>query len=300
MQEQYRTVLDDGDGHQAQYVWSGSEWIKIADINWGDASAIAFNSSHLEITSSNVRDAIDFVYQNQKDKTKAIVEIKNTDWIAATGQYNGYYNTVINHNLGTDNVVCLIMDGGIVIGVEEIERVDENNVRVYVVDNTLNLDVTVFGVVDKYSIIINQWTPDGTGGYYADVVHNFDSKKLMVSTFDIDTKLGIGWLTGTESIEFIDNNTIRVRTAENTTVMNVFIIKKTTDAITKDIQNWIWDDVNKTYSAAIQVNASYDSIFSFFDPISGKSIGMDMVQLEKGVLTISKSKNSLVRMIIIK
>ena len=82
--------------------------------------------------------------------------------------------------------------------------------------------------------------------------------------------------------------------------MNFFVLRKASDTITKDIQNWIWDATKNAYVASIQVNASYDAIFNFFDPLSGKTIGMDFVQLEKGVLTISKSNNDVIRMIIIK
>ena len=204
-----RTVFDDGDGHQAQYVWTGTTWVKIADIDWGDASAITYDNTTSLIPAGNIQTAIDYVYLNQKDKTKSEGVIADTDWVAGTGSYDGYYYANVNHGLETDNVVCLVMDGGFVIGVEEIERVDANNVRIYVVDNTLNLNITIFGVVDKYSKVISQWTPDGTGNYYANVEHKFETKNLMVSTFDIDTQLGIGWLTGTESIEFVDDNNIK-------------------------------------------------------------------------------------------
>ena len=295
-----RTVFNDGDGHQAQYVWDGSTWIKIADIDWGNGSAIGYDNIITEIPVDNIQDAIDYVYLNQKDQTKAEGIITDTDWIEGTGVYDGLYYANINHNLGTDNIVCLVMDSGFVIGVEDIERVDENNVKIYVAENTLNLDITIFGVVDKYSRVISQWTPDGQGNYYADIPHKFETQKLMVSTFDIDTEIGIGWLTGTESIEFLDDNNIRVKTGDNTTVMNLFVIKKANDTITKDIQNWIWDATKNAYIASIQVDASYDAVFNFFDPSTGKTVGMDLVQLEKGVLTIAKSNNDMVRMIIIK
>jgi len=292
-------VLNDGDGRQAQYVWTGTVWIKIADIDWGQASDISYNNTTSSIPATTVQGAIDYVYLNQKDKSSAEGKILNTSWITGSGTYNGYYYADVNHNLGTENIACLIMDSGIVIGVEEIERIDKNNVRIYVADNSLNLDITIFGVIDKYSKVISQWTPDGQGGYYADVVHNFNTKKLMVSTFDIDTSLGIGWLTGTESIEFVDLNTIRIKTAENATTMNVFILKKTGNSITKDIQKWTWDVTKNLYTSSIQVDASYDAVFTFFDPVTGKTIGLDMVQLENGVLTLARSQNDMIRMIIV-
>jgi len=295
-----RTVLDDGDGRQAQYVWSGTAWVKIADIDWGQASDISYNNTTSTIPATTVQAAIDYVYLNQKDKTSSQGEILNTAWQVGSGQYNGYYYADVNHGLGTTDVVCLITENGIVIGVEEIERLDANNVRIYVADNSLNLDITVFGVIDKYSKVVSQWTPDGQGGYYADIVHNFNTNKLMVSTFDIDTTLGLGWLTGAESIEFIDLNTIRVKTADNATTMNVFIVKKANNSITKDIQKWTWDPTKNAYISLIQVDASYDAVFTFFDPSTGKTVGIDMVQLENGVLTLARSQNDIIRMIIVK
>jgi hypothetical protein len=42
-----RIVQDDGDGKPAQYVWdaTGTQWVKFADVDWGDASALNYDGT---------------------------------------------------------------------------------------------------------------------------------------------------------------------------------------------------------------------------------------------------------------
>jgi hypothetical protein len=62
-------VADDGDGKAAQYVcvaitggWA-DQWIKIADVDWGDSSAISVVASG-NLASTNVQGAL---YELQGD-----------------------------------------------------------------------------------------------------------------------------------------------------------------------------------------------------------------------------------------
>lgn len=294
-----RTISDDGDGKQAQYTWDGTRWIKIADIDWGQANNVAYDNTITEIPASDIQSALDYIWLNNKDNTKAEGIITSSDWNTGSGQYDGMYYADVVHDLGTQDIVCLVMNNGFVIGVEDIDRLDNNRARIYVADNTLNLSVTIFGVVDKYSVIINQWTPDGQGAYYKDINHGFDTQQIMTSTFDVDTSINTGWLTGAESIEILDNNSIRVKTTDATTIMNVFILKKSQISFSKDVEDWVYNSSEDMYEAMIPISTSYDAVYSFFDPVTGKTIGIDMVQISSGQLTLRKSNNSKIRMVII-
>jgi hypothetical protein len=45
----------------------GIGYIKIADIDWGNATAISYDNTLSEIPVTTVQDAIDYVYLNQKE-----------------------------------------------------------------------------------------------------------------------------------------------------------------------------------------------------------------------------------------
>ena len=90
-------VDDDGDGHPAQYCYANDEvppdWIRIADVNWGDhsvlsnrseagshpASAISYNNSISGLTATSIQDAIDEIAVEQG------VEISNILFVAQNG-----------------------------------------------------------------------------------------------------------------------------------------------------------------------------------------------------------------------
>lgn len=59
-----RLVQDDGDGKPAQYTWDGTQWIKIADVDWNTAQYIDFTANLTSISSGNVRDAVEEVQGN--------------------------------------------------------------------------------------------------------------------------------------------------------------------------------------------------------------------------------------------
>ena len=53
-----RTVANDGDGKQAQYAWNGTAWIKIADIDWGDANGVSYTDTDSLLGATNLQSAV--------------------------------------------------------------------------------------------------------------------------------------------------------------------------------------------------------------------------------------------------
>lgn len=90
-------VEDDGDGRPAQYIYANDEvppdWIKIADVNWGDhsilsnrtqadshpATAISYNNTNSGLTATSIQDAIDEIAVEQG------VEISNILFVSKNG-----------------------------------------------------------------------------------------------------------------------------------------------------------------------------------------------------------------------
>lgn len=94
-------VDDDGDGYPAQYIYSNDEtppdWIKIADVNWGDhsvltnrdkigshpATAISYSNTTSGLTSTTVQAAIDEI------ATKSGIDVANIYYVAKNGSDTG-------------------------------------------------------------------------------------------------------------------------------------------------------------------------------------------------------------------
>lgn len=222
--------------------------------------------------------------------------VNSTAWQSGSGDYADYYYADLNHKLETTNIVTMVRDANnnTVIGVHEVERVDENNIRIYVNDNTLNLNVSIFGVKEKYSVVVNNWTPDGTGSYYRDVTHPFNTTNIMVSAFDIET----GEQAGMEDIVVLNPNTIRVKSGSVNDYVNVYITHRPELTVIKDIDGWIPD--GNDYKAELELGYGFDAVYNFFDVSSGLTIGVDSLRIEGSKTIIRKSDNSLVRMIVLR
>lgn len=290
-----RTVKADVDGHQAQYVCSaitgtlGEQWVKIADIDWGNASAISYSNTVSGLVSTDVNSAIDEVFERTKDPSKSETIVPSAGWTTV----DDLFEITVTHNLGTTNVVAMVVDTdtGMVVGVHEIERVDANSIKVVTTEG-INAAVTVFGVVDKFSVIANTWTPEGNGRYYHDIQHNFGTKSVMASVFDMVD----GTRVGVDNIEYVSENTIRIHVTSNTAFVNVFVTKNVQNAITKDIRTWL--PSGTSFTSMAPSSSGFDAVYAFFDTF-GKTVEIESVKIENGLLKLTKSNGDPIRMIII-
>lgn len=289
-----RTVIDDGDGFAAQYVWNGTSWVKIADINWGEASDITFDNSLTSMDSTNVQDAIVEAYEKAQDTTKAEDSVESTAWSSGA---DGKYFHDIEHELGTYDVTVLPTSSadGRVVGVDEVETISPEVTRVWVTDNSEGLDFTVFGGVNNYSKVVGNWTTSGGDGdlYYHTLQHNLNTTKLMYSIFDQST----GKKTNVEEFVFTDTNTITIWTNDNLAQLNVFLLKKTSDTKIKDIDNWI--ATNGMYIASIKMPEEFDAVYSFIDA-NGRATDVDDIWFDNGFLKIKSTSDEKLRLVILK
>jgi len=284
-----RTVMDDGDGKAAQYIWDGSSWIKVADIDWGSSSDISHDPVNSGLLATTVKGAIDELYARSAAPNNSEVEVTTVDWIPDSGNY---YVDIL-HELGTTNISIRAVDAsGMEVGVEEYERLNNDTVRVWVPAPT-DTTFTIFGANNSYSKLIGSWTLSG-GMYLKDIVHNFGTQQIMISAFNIMT----GELIGMNSVEIIDDNAIRIMTDNNSDVINVFILNKTSDAKTKDLEYWVPN--NGMYECILPLAVDYDAVYSFFDPITNKTVGVDTVKFESGMLKIVKTNNTPLRMVVLR
>lgn len=287
-----RTVLDDGDGFAAQYVWNGTAWVKIADINWGSASDISFDNSTTQLDSTSVQSAIEEVYERAKDPTKAEDGVEDTEWSTAV---DGRFFHDIQHDLGTYDVTVLPTSkvDGRVVGVDEIETIDDMTTRVWVTINDEGLDFTVFGGMNNYAKVVGSWTASG-GSYYHTVDHKLNTTKLMYSIFDVTT----GKQINLDEIVFNDNNTMTLWSSLNTIDINIFLLKKTSNTKIKDIDNWapVGDGM---YVSSIKMPEDYDAIYNFIDA-SGRATNVDDIWFEDGYLKIKSTSDEKLRLVILK
>jgi len=284
-----RIVQNDGDGRRAQYVWNSIEWTKISDVDWGDAAAVTYDNSSSGLLSTDVKAAIDELYERSVNPNNIEVSVLTPNWVSIPGSY--YYDIV--HGLETTNIaVRAVNEFGQEFGVGEIERLDANTVRVSV-SNPINSTFTIFGAHNSYSKIVGSWTLV-SGMYLKDIVHGFNTKNIIVSVFNIIT----GERIGVESIDFIDDNAIRVVTDNNTNVLNIFVLKQTSNATTKDIEYWI--PSNGMYESILPLALDYDAVYSFYDPATSKTVEVDSVKFEGGMMKIRRTQNTPLRMVVLK
>jgi len=281
---------------KAQYVCvatSGTrsdQWTKVQNIDAADSMSIGYDNSSSGLMATNVQSAIDELEARSVEPGKYETTISSGTWQGTSGNY--YID--ITHELGTQDIVVLAMDPstGEVVGVDEVERIDNDTVRIYQSDD-VNLEFTVFGVVNSYSTVVSSWTPAGSD-YYSDITHNFDTKKLMVSVFDTNT----GERIGVDRLEFTDNNTLRITVDDNSLELNVFILKSSSMTKSKDLSNWSL--AGTEFSSTIEVDTGYDAVYHFFDTSTSRSIEVNNITLSGNTLTITKANNNPVRMIILK
>lgn len=87
-------IKDDGDGKGAQYVYDGTDWIKIADVDWGThdsiggrdvinshpGTAISYNNTISGLAATNIQNALDeLAVNNGVDISNLIIVAKNGD-----------------------------------------------------------------------------------------------------------------------------------------------------------------------------------------------------------------------------
>lgn len=286
-----RTVLDDGDGFASQYVWNGNSWVKIADINWGEASDISFNNTDTKIESTSVQSAIEEVYRRSADPTKSEDSVESNNY-SSSGD-NFFYD--IQHDLEAYDVsiVPTSKTDGRVVGVESIEMLDENTTRIWVSDDSEGLDFTVFGIKHNYSKTVGSWT-SSNGSYFHTLDHKLNSKKMMTSVFDINT----GHLINLDEIIYDDDNTTTLWTTDNSIEINVYLLKRTSETKIKDIDNW--KPVNGMFEAKIKMPEDFDAVYQFLDPSSGTIVGVEGVWFTNGFLNIRSSDDNRLRLLILK
>jgi pectin methylesterase-like acyl-CoA thioesterase len=125
-------ITDDGDGNGAQYNFTGTGWIKIADADWGNhdsltgkdtvnshpATAISFNKGTTGLNATNVQDAIrELSISRLVDASNIYVVAKNGDDVAGTGAISNPFKTIqkafssSNSAAANNPFVILIMPG---------------------------------------------------------------------------------------------------------------------------------------------------------------------------------------------
>jgi hypothetical protein len=287
-----RIVKDDGDGHSAQYIWNGTEWIKGADVDWGDASSINFSPEDITITQNTVKTALDELYK-RVDVLPGIVTslVTENDWI----EDNGSWYIDIEHRLRTDNISVVAVDSsGAQVGVDEYERIDLNILRVHA-SIPVDLKFTIFGTRNSYSKIIGptSWTNNVTN-FTKDITHGFGTKNIMISIFNLETHERIG----VDCINVLDDNTIRITTIDNAPRLNVFILKTALNSFVSEIDYWEADA--GMYKAIIPIIVDYNSVYSFFDPTTNMTVDIDKVKIENNSLEIWRTNNDPIRLLVIK
>lgn len=287
-----RTVTDDGDGHPAQYLCvkitgtRAEQWTKIADIDWNNAKDIAF--APVVGVSTNVQDIIEEMWKRTSDISFATTPVVETEWSAP--DVNGLYTLVYTHNLGTSDVVLNITDSANnVIGVEEITRLDEDRVELKS-STPFDGKIYCFASINNYSTTVNSFENSGTR-FKKTINHNLGSRNILVSVFDTTT----GLRTSPGDIKILDEQNIEIYVESDSVSLNVYVLKNIESTISKDLNAWTFNA--GWYNCQIESNGSYDSIYQFFDPISMKTVDVEDVRVANGKVIITKSDNSLVRMI---
>jgi len=287
-----RIVMNDGDTNPAQYVCIAivgtreQQWQKIADINWGSADVITITDSEDNFVATNVEDALTELYNTTKQPS-ITQPILTTDWTPDGDLY--YYDVV--HNLNTTNVSSIIFNQttGLYVLVDEIETIDENTIRVWTTDNADPLNIKVFGSPNKYSIITNEWIADGDR-YYIEITENV-GEPFLFSVFDVQTKC----LIGLDDIDISTN--FKIWSTENTATVNVYLTSQLQMTMNKTIKNWTLS--GGFYKAEVQVGTGFDAVYTIIDLATGNVVGVEEIRVENGVVTITKSDNSPVKLVIL-
>jgi hypothetical protein len=317
-----RLVNDDGDGKSAQYSWNGTEWTKVADVDWGTADAISYSNTRSKLYSTDVQGAIDELKEVFDAFNTRTFSIARSEWKLNTGgddseDYTivvhddlgdvsiiknegvkninkGMYYVDVNHSLDTINIAVrsIMTSSGMEIGVDEYERLNQNVLRIWVA-NPISLTATVFGAKNTYSAVVGDWILED-GKYSVVVDHYMSTRNIMTSVFDIESKKRIG----VENIEFVDDNSIKIWTQDNTVILNVFLVKRTSEATTKDLN--YWKPVAGMYEAKMPISTGFDAAYQFYNPSNNLNIEVDEVVLDGQLLIIRKTNADPVRVVIIK
>ena len=286
-----RTVMDAGDGKPAQFVWNGTVWIKIADIDWGTASDISYNDTVTQMGVSTVQQMIEKLAARTVSPSIKSFITSPQDWFTS-GQTAG--KITLTHNLGTMNVVVRATDtNGTEIGLDSITRTSIDTVEL-TASSPIFANITIFAASNNYSTVIGNWTPAGNNTFSQTINHGLGTKDVAVSIFNQLT----GELVGIDAITAVDANTVRVVVSDNTSILNVFILKASSSATVKDIN--YWTATASGYSTQFAMSGDYDAYYGFYDATTGATVNVNSVALYNGVLTITKSSSAPIRMVIIK
>jgi hypothetical protein len=119
-----------------------------------------------------------------------------------------YYADVV-HNLNSKDIhtEIYLFSSGATVGVEDLERITSNALRVWVKTNTDTLRIVIFKnqVKVTHSQTITTW--EGTpGNYYKDIIHSFETKDIAVQAYETLS----GRTVGLDEIIRIDNDTVRL------------------------------------------------------------------------------------------
>jgi len=112
-----RIVQDDGDGSPAQYICvstSGDiddQWVKIADVDWGSASAIHVDATG-NLSSTNVQDALEEL-QGDINTINGIFPTIDMDYVYNNGSTVTVDTTDVIWNMSDSRSFTIISDGGL-------------------------------------------------------------------------------------------------------------------------------------------------------------------------------------------
>jgi len=297
-----RTVRDDDDGKPAQYLCvaiTGSreaQWTKIADIDWHNASDIAFNPAPIaKAQSTTVQTIVEELWARTNDLQIATKFIEETNWSATVDPVDEMYVYNFVHNLDTNDVVVNVIESttNSEIGVDEIIRIDFNTIQLRS-SNKISANIYCFASVNNYSSVVSDFDLAGTR-YSKTITHNLRSRNVMFSVFDVTT----GMKVEPGDVTIIDENNIKIYVETPTVQLNVYVVKKIQTSVSKDIT--AWNLSGGLYTAQLEVGAmGYDAVYKFFNPSTMKNIDVESIQIANGRLIIKRTSNTLLRLVVLK
>jgi hypothetical protein len=106
-----------------------------------------------------------------------------------------------------------------------------------------------------------------------------------------------GTRIGVDNVEHLSENVVRIHVTDSAAFVNVFITRNIQSSITKDVKSWAQSGTS--FVSMAPSSAGFDAVYAFFDSVSGKSIEIESVKIENGLLKLTKSNGDPIRMIII-
>ena len=225
---------------------------------------------------------------NAGGSTQTATEYSTTisAWIPSFGIY--YADVVHSLNSADIAVETYSIITGKTVGMEDLERLSINTLRVWSATNTEDIRVTVFVMTSiKYAQTISTWL-GSPGSYYQDLPHNLGTKDFQIECFGVTS----GKSVGVDELERIDLNTLRVWSATNTEDIRALILTKVLHRVTSVISTWQGtpDNYYGDFQHGLGTN---DFIVQASTPSNNKTVGMlEFERLDVNTLRVYSASNS--------